>query len=372
MGRVAAVFRAIQIAYNRRVRRRSVATILTLASMAAVLSSCGTSEQTGARIPVLPSTEAKGSAWEWTPACRVAPHGPTGCAASGPELAGHAQLAGNEWNLGGGSSSAATGAVRMAVNASGGLRLNGDLPSAPPCTDGTCIAPQANTWVRGYPSVLYGIDQCNASTSPRQSPDLRLPARVGSIPSDLVGSAAYVSHTSQVTYDVAYDLWLNASDTTTPCKTDGTLEVMVWTDYDAASLLPDAMKVGTATIPFAVDGQAKPGKDSWSVYVSNVYQNGHTVPWGGTVWLVLDSARVVKKGAVRVDLSAALGAVGNLLEQNYGWRDFKSNYWLDMVAFGIEYGPGNADPYGDGPVHFSLDLESYCLEVGATVAEAAC
>ena len=261
----------------------------------------------------------------------------------------------------------------MSVSSSGALRLNGDLPSAPPCTDGTCIAPQANTWVRGYPSVLYGIDQCNASTSPRQSPDLRLPAK-GRVRFRPISSAAaaYESHTSQVTYDVAYDLWLNASDTSTPCQTDGTLEVMVWTDYDAAALLPDAMKVGTATIPFAVDGQAKPGNASWSVYVSNVYQGGHTAPWGGTVWLVLDSARVVKEARCASISALRSAPSGDLLEKNYGWRDFKSNYWLDMVAFGIEYGPASADPYGDGPVHFSLDLRSYCLDVGATVAEAAC
>jgi hypothetical protein len=260
----------------------------------------------------------------------------------------------------------------MSVDSSGGLKLRGNLSSAPPCTDPTCIAPQANTWVRGYPSVLYGIDQCNAATSPRQSADLRLPATVGSIPSDLIGTSAYESETSQVTYDVAYDLWLNPSGTKTPCKTDGTLEVMVWTDYDAASLLPDSLKVGTATIPFAVNGRVESGKDSWSVYVSNVYRDGHTVPWGGTVWLVLDSAHIVKKGEVRVDLSAALGGVGTLLQNNYGWSGFRTNYWLDTIAFGVEYGPENADPYGNGPAHFSLDLTSYCLDVGSTVAEAAC
>ena len=114
----------------------------------------------------------------------------------------------------------------------------------------------------------------------------------------------------QVTYDVAYDLWLNASDTSTPCQTDGTLELMVWADYDAAALLPDAMKVGTATIPFAVDGQAKPGMHLGRYMsamstrdIGTMGRHGMARPRFGVR---------CQKGAVRVDLSAALGAVGGL------------------------------------------------------------
>jgi hypothetical protein len=196
--------------------------------------------------------------------------------------------------------------------------------------------------------------------------------RVRSIPSSLIGTTTYHAETSRVTYNVAYDLWLNPSDTKTPCRLDGTLEVLVWTDYDVQSLLPDGMKVGTATVPFAVNRAADPGDRAWSVYVSNVFGQGRTAPWGGTVWLVLDAARVVKDGSVTVDLSAALGAVGTLLQNNYGWSDFASNYWLDTIAFGTEIGPENADPYGLGPTDFALNLTSYCLEVSGTVSKAAC
>jgi hypothetical protein len=167
-------------------------------------------------------------------------------------------------------------------------------------------------------------------------------------------------------------MWLNASDTKTPCRTNGTLEVMVWTDYDARSLLPDGMKVGTATVPFAVNGVGNPGSQTWTVYANNVYEKGRTAPWGGTVWLVLDPAHVVKKGAVTVDLSSALTAVGTLLQNNYGWSNFDSSYWLDTIAFGIEFGPENGNPYGAGPTDFSLNLTSYCLEVRTTVSAAAC
>lgn len=350
-------------------RGRSVTALLLVVGIVAALAACGQSDASSARISLLPYPVAKSNAWDWTAECRVGPATPTGCAAKAPDL-GPAQVAGNEWNLGGGA--ATTGSVSMSVNSSGGLALKGDLPSAPPCTDSSCLAPQANTWVRGFPSLLYGIDQCNADTSPPQSPELQLPMKVASIPSSLVGSATYNSQASQVTYDVAYDMWLNASDTTTPCKTDGTLEVMVWTDYNAQALLPDSLKVGTVTIPFAVNGSKNSGNQMWSVYVSNVYGSGHTVPWGGTVWLVLDSAHTVKQGSVNVDLSAALGSVGTLLQNNYGWSDFASNYWLDTVAFGMEFGPQNADPYGAGPTNFSMDLSAYCVGVGTTVAGAGC
>jgi hypothetical protein len=282
---------------------------------------------------------------------------------------GAAQLAGNEWNLGG---SPETGSVDISVNSSGAVHVEGNLSSTPPCTDPSCVAPQANTWVRGYPSVVYGIDQCHAATSPRPSAVLPLPSKVASIPSSLTGSTTYDIRPSEVTYDIAYDLWLSSSGTKTPCQTDGTLEVMVWTDHDARSLLPGSLRVGTASVRFAANGDVHSGKDAWSVYVDNVYGSGHTAPWGGTVWLVLDAGHTVKHGAVTVDITAALASVGSLLQNRYGWSNFATNYWLDTIAFGMEFGPDNADPYGVGPTDFAFDLTSYCLGVGATVASPAC
>jgi hypothetical protein len=226
--------------------------------------------------------------------------------------------------------------------------------------------------VRGYPNVLYGIDQCNAKTSPPTSAGLRLPMQVRALPTNLVGTTTYDARPSHVTYDVAYDMWLNASGTKTPCRTDGTVEVMVWTDYNARALLPDGVKVGTTSVPFATNGASDPGNQAWSVYVNNVFAKGHTVPWGGTVWLVLDRSHTLRQGTVSVDLGAALNAVGTLLQNNYGWTDFAGKYWLDTVSFGMEYGPENADPYGSGPVDFSLNLSSYCLQAKTTVSAARC
>ena len=190
-------------------------------------------------------------------------------------------------------------------------------------------------------NVLYGIDQCHTASSPPESHLLPLPMKVSAIPSDLIGTTTYSAHAALVTYDVAYDLWLNKSGTKKACRTNGTLEVMVWTDYDARALLPGSMEVGTASIPFAINGVVKSGKQAWAIYASNVYGNGQTAPWGGTVWLVLNQAETVSNGAVSVDLSSALSAVGTLLEHNYGWHDFRKTYWLDALPFGIEYGPEN-------------------------------
>jgi hypothetical protein len=329
-------------------------------------SACGSSEENGSRISLVPQRASAG-AWDWTSTCRVGPRATTGCDAAGPVLS-TAQLAGNAWNLGG---SPDAGSVSMSLE-SGAVRVQGNLSSAPPCTHPGCIAPQANTWVRGYPSVVYGLDQCHADTSPRPATALPLPAKIASIPSNLTGTTAYDARTSRVTYDIAYDLWLNASGTKTPCQTDGTLDVMVWIDHGARSLLPDSLKVGSASVPFARNGDIRSGKNAWSVYVNNAYGNGHTAPWGGTVWLVLDADRTVKRGTATVDLSAALAVVGSLLENRYGWTNFATSYWLDTIAFGMEFGPASADPNGIGPTNFAFDVRSYCLGVGTTLSSTPC
>ncbi len=354
--------------FGRTSRRRVGAAMLSLACASAAVAACGKSTPTHGAVVLVPHASAKGQSWEWTAACQFAPTTAGGCAPSGP-LLGTGQLAGDEWNLGAGSS----GSVRMSVDPSGELNVKGALASAPACTTAaTCLTREGNTWVRGYPSVLYGTDQCHADTSPPPSADFRLPVRVDAIAGDLIGRAEYNAQGANVTYDVAYDMWLNASGTATPCRTNGTVEVMVWTDYAAQALLPEALKVGTTTIPYSIDGKFESGTQAWSVYVNNIFGSGQTVPWGGTVWLVLDAADITKQGAVNVDLSAALADVGSLLASKYGWAPFASTYWLDTIAFGMEFGPHDANPYGKGPAEFSMNLSKYCLQAAATVATATC
>ena len=119
--------------------------------------------------------------------------------------------------------------------------------------------------------------------------------------------------------------------------------------------------VASSSIPYAVGGIAHRGTNSWSTYVLNVYRSGMTSPYGGTIFLVLDAGDVVPAGTVSVDVTKALSAVGLLLEQDYGWSDFASHYWLDTIPFGMEFGPANAQPWGNGSTDFTLRLASYCL-----------
>ncbi len=196
--------------------------------------------------------------------------------------------------------------------------------------------------------------------------------RVGAIPADLFGTTSYSSNTQHVTYDIAYDMWLNDSATKAPCTTNGTVEVMVWTDYDQRALLPDSVKVGTASVPFAVDGVSDPGIQAWSVYATNIDTGGRTVPWGGTIWFVLNRADVVSKGTVSVDLSSVLSSAGTLLQNNYGWSNFGQNYWLDTIPFGMEYGPESGGLFDAGSSYFSLNVSSYCLDVTMKSSDATC
>ncbi len=260
----------------------------------------------------------------------------------------------------------------MSVRSSGAVTIEGQFARTAPCTESACLAPSAFTWVRGYPNVLYGINQCYAGTSPRRSPRLPLPMRLDSIPRHLIGVTAYSAQTSQVTYDVTYDLWLHHTGTKRPCRSEGTLEILVWTDYDARALLPASMQVGTASIPLAVERVARSGRQVWSIYASNIDRNGRTAPWGGTLWFVPSRADVVGHGRVSVDLGAVLSAAGLLLHDNYGWPELGRHYWLDTASFGLEFGPASGNPTDSGPSRFSAQISAYCLDVRSTVLDAAC
>ena len=317
---------------------------------------------------VLPGGGAGGQVWRWTARCPFGPAAGQGCRGAGPIL-GWAQLNGDEWNLGG---TAGEGSLDMSAGPGGAVTIRGRLARTPPCTGPGCLAAGADTWVRGYPDVLYGINQCHAGTSPPVSRRLRLPVRVDAIPPGLTGVTAYSARTSQVTYDLAYDLWLHPTGTRRPCRSEGTLEIMVWTGYDARALLPASMQAGTADIPSAVNGAARPAAQAWSVYASNIDSGGRTAPWGGTLWFVPDQADATSNGVVSVNLSAVLSAAGLLLHDSYGWPALGRHYWLDTVPFGIEYGPASGNPDGSGPARFSVRITAYCLDLRTTVQNATC
>ncbi len=349
--------------------RRPGLLLLALCVLAPVLAACGQDGADHTGVLLLPDAAANGKAWDWTARCQFGPSARNACEPSGPDL-GVAQLNGDEWNLGGGTTTA--GSLGMSVTSPGALLVRGDFPSAPPCVQSSCLAPSAYTWVRGYPNVLYGINLCHEATSPPESKILRLPMQVKAIPPDFIGTTTYAAHSGQVTYDVAYDLWLNPSATKRPCRTDGTLELMIWTDYDEKALLPASMEVGTASIPFSIAGAVRPDTQAWSIYASNIFAKGQTAPWGGAVWVVLNAADIVAKGTVSGNLGSVLSAVGSLLQNNYGWSDFAKRYWLDSIPFGTEFGPQDGALTGTGSSYFSLKLSSYCLTVRTTLSRAGC
>jgi len=348
--------------------RLPAAAAAAVLAVALAAAACGPADSGDSGIALLPARSASGQAWDWTVRCTVGPAGGAGCGRAGP-IVGFGQVNGDEWNLGGKQNA---GSLHVSVTSRGALAIDGHFASTPPCTERTCIAPSALTWVRGYPDISYGISQCHAGTSPRESPRLTLPARVDSIPGPLIGVTAYSAHAESVTYDIAYDLWLHQTGTRRPCMSDGSLEIMVWTDYDERALLPSSLRVGTASIPFAVGQVSRHDTDAWSVYASNVYRGGRTAPWGGTLWFVPDGASVVGHGKVSVDLSAVLSAAGRLLRDNYGWPDLPTHYWLDTVPFGVEFGPAGGNPMDSGPSRFAVRISAYCLDVRTTLPDAAC
>jgi hypothetical protein len=349
--------------------RLSACTGFALVSVLVAACGGGSSSPASPTVRVVPVPAGAGGAWSWSASCPFTPREGAACRSSNPDV-GRAQLTADAWNLGAAPKSPTD--VRMSIGSTGSLTVRGDLPDAPPCTASSCTAPSANTWVRGYPSVLYGINQCNADTSPASSPNLPLPMRVDAIPSDLIATSAYSADPAGATYDIAYDLWLNDSPTRAPCRTTGTIEVMVWTGYDSQALLPEALRIGTASSPFGVDGTGHTGTDAWSVYANNVYSAGRTAPWGGTFWFVLDRADAANHGTISVDLSSVLADVGGLLRRDYGWSDFQSSYWLDTIPFGMEFGPANGALTGPGSSNFSLTVSSLCLDTGTTVSSAPC
>jgi hypothetical protein len=353
------------VRHAERTRARSAIAVLAVTLM---LAGCGSAERPRPGVALLPTPGASSHIWRWTGKCPFTPAATERCTTAGPIL-GFAQLNGDAWNLGG---PASAGSLEMSMGSGGAVTIEGRFARTPPCTESGCVAPSAFTWVRGYPNVLYGINQCHAATSPSPSPRLPLPVRLDSIPPHLTGVTVYSTHTSQVTYDVTYDLWLHQTSTERPCLSEGTLEILVMTDYDARALLPASLLVGTASIPVAVDRVARPGSQAWSVYASNIYSDGRTAPWGGTLWFVPGRADATAHGRVSVDLSAVFSAAGRLLHDNYGWPALGSHYWLDTASFGVEFGPASGNPVDSGPSHFSAQISAYCLDVRTALLDARC
>src|SRR5262249_38301311 len=142
--------------------------------------------------------------------------------------------------------------------------------------------------------------------------------------------------------------------------------------YSARAPLPPSLQVGTATIPFAVDGAVRSATRPWTIYASNIERDGRTAPWGGTLWFVPDRADVARSGRVSVDLSAVLWSAEHLLQENYGWPALGQHYWLDTASFGVEFGPPSGNPADSAATSFSARISAYCLDARSNVLDARC
>ena len=353
---------------------RRGAALLSLCLLCALASGCSAPASEGHASPpahplvltLLPDLSAGGRSWDWTASCPEVPSGPTGCTSQDPDL-GSAQVNGDLWNLGTGGPT--PGTLAMSVDAAGVLRVQGDFPSTPPCNGSRC--PVA-TWVRGFPNVAYGVDQCSPGLSPPGSASFTLPIRLSAIRHDLIATTGYSPPPAGVTYDISYDMWLNRTRDT-ECQTNSTVEIMVWTDYSAGAPPPASLLVtSSATLPFAVNGVVNAGTDGWSMYVTGMDRTASNPLEGGTVWLVPNTPLLPDGGVIGIDLSSAFVDVADLLQSNYGWSTFAQTYWLDTVPFGMEFGPSSGASTDAGQSDFSLDLSSFCLGTGLTLAEAIC
>ena len=139
-----------------------VGSTIAVLAVTLLVAGCGAAAPPRPDVALLPSARASSHVWRWTGQCPVAPTANQGCGTAGPIL-GFAQLNGDAWNLGG---PASAGSLDMSAGSGGAVTIEGRFAHAAPCTESACLAPSAFTWVRGYPSVLYGINQCYADSSP--------------------------------------------------------------------------------------------------------------------------------------------------------------------------------------------------------------
>lgn len=287
-----------------------------------------------------PSAEQSGP-WEWSPQCPFLPIATNGCQ-NGDPVFGPIILNGDLWNTG----SAASGGAEMDIDSKGRLIASSDFSSA--------NAAQNTTWVRGYPNVGYGVAPQAPNSAPPRSPKFPLPLNLKQLPDDVIATIDYdVSEASSVTYDLAYDIWLEPQKQVDTPRAK-TLELMIWTDENRPALPPGYKE--TITMPYSLDGVRKSG--AWGIYITNGSQTSNATT---TIELVLKTPK--GNAQIGVDLNSAFSSMEKALMKEYPsrWSSF-SSYYLDSIFLGTEFGP-LAGHSGAGPLTWSLD--SYKLSIGS-------
>jgi Glycosyl hydrolase family 12 len=286
-----------------------------------------------------PRAEQSGP-WEWDAECPFLPAAKSGCQDTDP-VYGSIILNGDLWNIDG----TASGDAEMDVDPEGRLVTSADFSSAQ--------AEHKTTWVRGYPNVTYGVSPQAPADAPPRSPELPLPLNLKQLPHDVIATADYdVSETSSVTFDLAYDIWLEPHKEVRSPRAK-TLELMIWTDENGGALPPGYKE--EITMPYSLDGAGKAG--SWSVYMTNASRASNATT---TVELVLKTPQ--SNAQIGVDLNNAFSSMEKALTKEYPsrWNSF-SSYYLDAISLGTEFGPlkNRSDA---GPLAWNLD--SYNLNIG--------
>ena len=170
--------------------------------------------------------------------------------------------------------------------------------------------------------------------------------RLDSVPPQLTGVTAYSAQTSQVTYDITYDLWLQPDGTTRPCRSRARLRSSS-DRYSARALLPASLQVGTATIPLAVDRVIRrarsPGRSTPATSMERTDRSVGRHPWfvpsEGDIVRPRPRERRSECGASRRRPPPA---------RQLRLARARPGYWLDTASFGIEYGPPSGDPLDSG------------------------
>lgn len=176
-----------------------------------------------------------------------------------------------------------------------------------------------------YPSIFKGCHwgEC--------TPDSGLPIKI----SDL-GSATSSWSTTQVgsgAYDVAYDLWINSTPTTSG-QPDGT-EIMIWLN-SRGGVQPFGGKTGTSNAAGHSWDVWTGNQTSWKI-ISYVLQGGATSVTGLDVKALIDDA--VGRGSV--------DPAHYLIDAEAGFEVWQGGQGLATTSFSFDASTGGGTPGGD-------------------------
>ncbi|MEE4545343.1 cellulose binding domain-containing protein [Streptomyces sp. V4-01] len=230
----------------------------------------------------------------------------TTCEPQGTIAAGDYTIQANEWNS----------TTQQCISYNGGTGWSIDTANFNLTTSG---APAT------YPSIFKGCHWGDCT------PNSGLPIQISKL-----GSATSSWNTTQVgsgAYDVAYDLWINSTPTTTG-QPDGT-EIMIWLN-SRGGVQPFGGKTGTSSAAGHSWDVWTGNQTSWKI-VSYVLQGGGTSFSGLDVKALIDDA--VSRGSVN--------AAHYLIDAEAGFEVWQGGQGLATNSFSFAASTGGGNPGGD-------------------------